>query len=69
MTDTQPDDEEDLQLATSPEFWRMIEERRCGPSIPLAELEARLKKARPVKPAKHKNARRTKPIKRRDSDR
>ncbi len=37
-------DEEDLQWATSPEFWRMIEERRRGPSIPLAELKARLKR-------------------------
>jgi prevent-host-death family protein len=35
-------DEEDLRLASSPEFWRLIEERRSGPSIPLAEVKARL---------------------------
>ncbi len=36
-------DEEELELATSPEFWRMIEERRRrGRSIPLSELRARL---------------------------
>jgi prevent-host-death family protein len=36
-------DQEDLQLATSPEFWRMIEERRHrGSSISLAEVRARL---------------------------
>ena len=35
-------DAEDLRLASSPEFWQMIEERRHGPSIPLAELKARL---------------------------
>lgn len=36
-------DEEDLRLATSNEFWEMIEARRAGRSIPLAELKARLK--------------------------
>ena len=35
-------DEEDLQLAVSPEFWNMIQLRRQGRSIPLAELKARL---------------------------
>jgi PHD/YefM family antitoxin component YafN of YafNO toxin-antitoxin module len=36
-------DEEDLELAASPEFWRMIETRRQrGTSIPLSELRARL---------------------------
>ena len=35
-------DEEDLALASSPAFWRMIEERRKGRSIPLAELKKRL---------------------------
>ena len=35
-------DAEDLQLASSPEFWRMIEERRRGRLIPLAEVKARL---------------------------
>jgi prevent-host-death family protein len=36
-------DREDLQLATSPEFWRMIGQRRTeGRSVPLAEVESRL---------------------------
>jgi prevent-host-death family protein len=35
-------DLEDLQLAASDEFWRMIERRRRGKEIPLAELKARL---------------------------
>jgi len=45
-------DAEDLQLASSQDFWRMINERRtCGKSIPLADVEARLNKnsARPTK--------------------
>ena len=38
-------DEEELELATSPEFWRMIEaRRRRGTSIPLSELRARLRR-------------------------
>jgi prevent-host-death family protein len=36
-------DQEDLQLASSPEFWRMIEKRRQEPSISLSELKARLR--------------------------
>jgi PHD/YefM family antitoxin component YafN of YafNO toxin-antitoxin module len=35
-------DAEDLQLASSSDFWRMIEGRRSGATIPLAELKARL---------------------------
>ena len=36
-------DAEDLRLARSSEFWRMIRERRAGgKSIPLEEVEARL---------------------------
>jgi PHD/YefM family antitoxin component YafN of YafNO toxin-antitoxin module len=36
-------DAENLELATSPDFWLMIEQRRSeGNSIPLAEVEARL---------------------------
>jgi prevent-host-death family protein len=43
-------DEEDMQLASSPEFWRMIGERRTGGrSLPLAEVESRLAVA-PRKP-------------------
>jgi hypothetical protein len=34
-------DREDLQLEESPEFWKMIEERRQRPTISLAEYEAR----------------------------
>jgi hypothetical protein len=26
-------DEEDMQLRASPEFWRMIQERRRGPTV------------------------------------
>jgi antitoxin (DNA-binding transcriptional repressor) of toxin-antitoxin stability system len=37
-------DAEDLELEASPEFWRMIEERRREPTVPLeqvlAEIEA-----------------------------
>lgn len=36
-------DGEDLQLATSPDFWLMIRQRRAeGSSIPLAEVESQL---------------------------
>ena len=35
-------DAEDRELASSPQFWRMIEQRRSGRSIRLAELKARL---------------------------
>ncbi|MCP4664467.1 MAG: type II toxin-antitoxin system Phd/YefM family antitoxin [bacterium] len=35
-------DAEDMNLASSPEFWQMIEQRRRGSSIPLAEVRARL---------------------------
>jgi prevent-host-death family protein len=37
-------DEEDLRLASSAQFWRMIQERRSGgTSISLSELKTRLK--------------------------
>ena len=42
-------DEEDLQLAKSSDFWRMIEERRSGSSIPLSDLKARLESQDPSK--------------------
>jgi prevent-host-death family protein len=35
-------DREDLQLAASAGFWRMIESRRKGKEIPLSELKTRL---------------------------
>jgi prevent-host-death family protein len=35
-------DEEDFRLQTSPEFWRMIEERRREPTIPLEKLMSEL---------------------------
>lgn len=36
-------DAEDLRLARSEDFWRMIRQRRAsGKSVPLAEVEARL---------------------------
>lgn len=35
-------DAEDVALESSPEFWRMIEERRQRPARPLAEAKAEL---------------------------
>ncbi len=35
-------DEEDLRLEASPEFWRMIEERRREPTVPFDEIKAEL---------------------------
>jgi hypothetical protein len=35
-------DEEDLRLENSPEFWRMIEERRALPTVRLEDVEAEL---------------------------
>jgi antitoxin (DNA-binding transcriptional repressor) of toxin-antitoxin stability system len=35
-------DEEDFRLEASPEFWRMIEERRRRPSVRLKDVEAEL---------------------------
>jgi len=35
-------DAEDLELEASPEFWRMIEERRSEPTISLEELKAEI---------------------------
>ncbi len=35
-------DQEDWNLETSPDFWRMIEERRGRPTLSLEELEASL---------------------------
>jgi hypothetical protein len=35
-------DEEDLALERSPEFWRMIEERRQRPTLPLEKVKAEL---------------------------
>jgi hypothetical protein len=35
-------DEEDLRLEASPEFWRMIEERRKRPSVRLKDVKAKL---------------------------
>jgi antitoxin HicB len=35
-------DAEDLRLEASPDFWRMIEERRRRPTMPLKDLEAEL---------------------------
>jgi antitoxin (DNA-binding transcriptional repressor) of toxin-antitoxin stability system len=35
-------DEEDIALEFSPEFWRMIEERRKRPTIPLEDVREAL---------------------------
>jgi prevent-host-death family protein len=35
-------DAEDIALASSADFWRLIEERRQGRTIPLAEIKKRL---------------------------
>jgi prevent-host-death family protein len=49
-------DAEDLQLATSDDFWQMIRSRRTrGKSIPLSEVEARLESAS-HKPASKRTA-------------
>ena len=37
-------DREDVVLQSSPDFWRLIEERRKQQTIPLHEFKARLKK-------------------------
>ena len=39
-------DKEDLELSRSSEFWTLIESRRQGPMIPLAEVKRRLAKAK-----------------------
>jgi antitoxin (DNA-binding transcriptional repressor) of toxin-antitoxin stability system len=35
-------DEEQLELGTSHEFWRMIQDRRCQPTMSRSDLEKRL---------------------------
>ena len=45
-------DAEDIQWATSAEFWEMIQDRRKGRSIPLSELKARLNASPPSRPRK-----------------
>jgi len=35
-------DQEDLRLESSPEFWRMIEERRRDPTVRLEDVETEL---------------------------
>jgi antitoxin (DNA-binding transcriptional repressor) of toxin-antitoxin stability system len=35
-------DREDWELETSPDFWRMVYERRGRPTLPLEELKASL---------------------------
>jgi antitoxin (DNA-binding transcriptional repressor) of toxin-antitoxin stability system len=35
-------DAEDMELATSGEFWQMIQSRRNGPSISLSDLKSKL---------------------------
>ena len=51
-------DEEDKALASSAEFWRMIEQRRRGQSISLSELKARLKARERRKSSKPANSNR-----------
>lgn len=49
-------DAEDMRLANSEDFWRMIHQRRTrGGSIPLAEVEARLNE-RSTPPSKKRAA-------------
>jgi prevent-host-death family protein len=49
-------DVEDFDLARSADFWRLIEARRQGPMIPLAEVKRRLAntRARNGKPKRRK---------------
>jgi hypothetical protein len=39
---TENKDKEDLALEASPSFWRMIEERRREPTVPLEDIKAEL---------------------------
>jgi len=59
-------DEEDLRLACSPSFWRLIEERRQnGSSIPLEDVERQLRAKEQTQSPKRKNrARKPSPTKR-----
>jgi prevent-host-death family protein len=51
-------DAEDLRLASSPEFWLLIRQRRSeGRSVPLAEVEAQLRTRR-AKPSRRRGRRR-----------
>jgi prevent-host-death family protein len=58
LTNVSGYDAEDIELASSPEFWRMIKDRRQEKTIPFEELMARIDRksskkstsARPVKP-------------------
>jgi prevent-host-death family protein len=46
-------DAEDLELASLPDFWQMIQQRRAsGKSLPLAEVEARVGIASAKRPGK-----------------
>jgi prevent-host-death family protein len=51
-------DAEDVALASSPEFWRMIEERRKGRSIPLTVVKRRLEARERKETVKLANGRR-----------
>ena len=51
-------DEEDKAVASSAEFWRMIEQRRRGRSISLSELKTRLKARERRKSSKPANGNR-----------
>ena len=56
-------DAEDLQLASSPDFWHMIRQRRAsGIAIPLADVEARFE-TRQKKPSRERTANRKPPRK------
>jgi prevent-host-death family protein len=53
-------DEEDLRLASSPAFWKTIEDRRrTGAVIPLAKLKAKLRAAKPRRPSPKKTKKKT----------
>jgi hypothetical protein len=53
-------DEEDWDLQLSPEFWRMIEERRREPTIPWEQAKAQLFKNRSPRRKKVRTKRSTK---------
>jgi PHD/YefM family antitoxin component YafN of YafNO toxin-antitoxin module len=48
-------DDEDLELAGSADFWKLIESRRGGKSIPLSSLRAALAKKNSPVPIKAKS--------------
>ena len=62
-------DEEDWDLQLSPEFWRMIEERRREPTIPWEQVKAELLPNRRPRPRKRQRKKSRKSLSRPARDR